>query len=495
MKKTYKINAGFLLLSAAMSLILLMTSCKKATEPAPVITSVINYEASPADSVLSGIVPDGQWVVISGQNLKNALAITFNGVPATFNHALFSQNSVVVQIPSIVFSTIDTNKLNTVEYTTPGGTAIFSFRLTPATPTITAISNVFANPGDSVFIYGANLVLVQSFSYGGTNIPSFKSDYYGTSLGFVMPNPAPSSGNVVITTKSGTVVFKIVATPTITGVSNENAVTDDSVWIYGTYLKSIQTFTFAGASITSFISSADGSVVGFKMPSISTSGPVSITTPFGAATTVYNVKDVNTGNLANFEWGNGWQWWGGSQLYSGDPSSGWPSYNSNFPGNRGHFQILQTGLLSPGEGNNYSSYAVRIANGQWIPTANLNDPITDWALKFEVSVKNPWNGGTFDISPSSTTYIARWEPWQVSATTTAAYKTNGWVTITIPFSMFKAKDATLGVGKGAPIAKLSDLVGTTGKSELIAFITNHGTANTPTGFYGAFDNFRVVKIK
>src|SRR5687768_16955803 len=197
MKKISNIHAGFLLVSVAMSLLLLMTACKKATEPAPVITSVINYEASPADSVLSGIVPDGQWVAITGQNLQNALQITFNGVPATFNNAIFSSTSVVVQIPSIVFSTIDTNKINTIEYTTPGGTAIFSFRLTPAAPTVTAISNVFANPGDSVFLYGTDLVLVESLSYGGTNIPSFKSDYYGTTLGFVMPNPAPMSGNVV----------------------------------------------------------------------------------------------------------------------------------------------------------------------------------------------------------------------------------------------------------------------------------------------------------
>ena len=70
-----------------------------------------------------------------------------------------------------------------------------------------------------------------------------------------MPNPAPTSGDVVVTTKSGTVIFKIAATPTITGVSNENAKTGDSVYIYGTYLKSIQTFTFAGTSITSFVSS------------------------------------------------------------------------------------------------------------------------------------------------------------------------------------------------------------------------------------------------
>jgi hypothetical protein len=499
MKKIHKIKGGFLFFSVAIALLLLMPACKKnLVEPSPVITGVVNYVASPNDTALSGIVPNGQWVVITGQHLQNALQITFNGVPATFNNALFAPNNVVVQIPSIVFSTIDTTKLNTITYTTPGGTATFSFRLTPAAPTITAISNVFANPGDSVFIYGADLVLVQSFSYGGTNIPSFKSGLYGTSLGFIMPNPAPVSGNVVVTTKSGTVIFKISATPTITGVSNENAKTGDSVYIYGTYLKSIQTFTFAGASITSFVSSADGSSVGFKLPALTQSGPVSITTPFGTATTVYKVNDIaGLGSISNWEWGGNfnWQWWGGATLNSGDPNSGWPPYNPDFPGNSSMYMSLKNNILSPGEGNTWSNYAIRMNGAQWVPTANINDPIANWAFKMEVNIPQSWNGGSLVIQSSNTTYIYRGEPWQVSATTTAPYKTKGWITLTIPFTEFRKADATLGEGKGASLTKFSDLLGGSGNSECTVYMHNYSTSATATGFYGAFDNLRVVKIK
>ena len=296
MKINHKINRGFLFFSVAIALILLMPACKKKVEePSPVVTGVINYVASPGDTALSGLVPNGQWVAITGQNLQNALQITFDGVPATFNNALFAPNSVVVQIPSIVFSTIDTTKLNTIQYTTRGGTTTFSFKLSPAVPAITAISNVFANPGDSVFIYGTDLILVSKFIYGGTTISSFKSNLTGTTLGFIMPTPAPVSGNAVVTTKGGTANFKIAAIPTITGVSNENAIQGDSVYVYGTYLKNIQTISFAGTAITSFKPSTDGSSVGFALPALSQSGPVSITTNFGTATTVYNVNDIGTG--------------------------------------------------------------------------------------------------------------------------------------------------------------------------------------------------------
>ena len=312
-----------------------LPACKKDVgNNAPVITDVRNYAADPNDTVYHSLVADNQWVVITGRNLQNALQITFDGVPASFNSALFASNSAVVQIPTITFSSIDTSKLYTIEYTTSAGSTTFSFKLGPDAPTITAISNVFANPGDSVFLYGANLVLVQSLSYGGTNITSFRSNTDGTSLGFLMPIQTPTD-EILLTTKGGSVAFKIVATPTITGVSNENANTGDSVYIYGTYLKNIQTFTFAGTPVTSFISSADGSSVGFVLPTLSQSGPVSITTQFGTATTVYNVNDIGTGSISNWEWsGNfNWQWWGGATVTSGDPNSGWPPYNPDFPGN------------------------------------------------------------------------------------------------------------------------------------------------------------------
>jgi hypothetical protein len=509
MNNIYKRNYGVLFFCVSMALILLMSACKKSVDGSPVITEVRNYVASPGDTVLSGVVPDGQWVVITGQNLQNALQITFNGVPATFNNALFASNSVVVQIPSIVFSTIDTNKLNTIEYTTPGGTTTFSFKLTPSVPAITAISNVFANPGDSVFIYGANLVLVQSFSYGGTNIASFKSDYYGTSLGFVMPSPAPTSGDVVVTTKSGTAILKIVATPTIAGFSNGNPSSGDSVYVYGTYLKSIQTFTFAGTSITSFVSSADGRSVGFVSPALTQSGPISITTVFGTATSIYKVNThtyLQDGVILDMEGGwsfNGMEgWWAaascGVNNAANDPF-GWLTKTTDFDGvygtNNTLFPFLNRGVFAGGEGGNWWETGTRIKPNQWMPASNLSDPVDNWAMQFEMSVPHPWNGVTLCFTTYfDGNYLARFEPWKNSASSTTAVTTNGWLTVTIPLSAFRKSDPTLGAGMGASVTSLSNLLGT-GNTGLNIVLKNYGTTPSATGFYGAFDNFRIVKIK
>jgi hypothetical protein len=498
MKKKSYLSLFFLPL--LFMIVALLPACKKNADGSsapPVIAAIKSYVASPNDTVLHSAVAKGQWVVITGQNLQNATQIYFDGVPASFNIALFAPGSAVVQIPAIQFSTIDTAKLYTVKYVTTAGSTVFSFKLGPPAPTVTAISNVFAAPGDSVFLYGTNLVLVQRFLYGGTPISSFKSNLDGTSLGFLMPATTPTD-QLLVVAKAGTVNMKIVATPTITSISNENARQGDSVFVYGTYLKNIQSLSFAGTPITSFKETSDGSSVRFVLPVLSKSGPVSVTTKFGTAATVYNVNDIATGAISNWEWSGAfnWQWWGGANLTSGDPSSGWPPYNPDFPGNSSLFMVLKNGVMTKGEGNTYSNYAILMNGAQWVPASHLNDAVSDWAFKFDVNISKPWNGGTIDIlSGVNSSPIARWEPWQKNETTTAAYATKGWITVTIPFSSFRKADATLGEGKGESISKLADLVGTSGNTSCTVYIHNYSTSATATGFYGAFDNLRVVKIK
>jgi hypothetical protein len=505
MKK--KLDIRLYLLPLLFAIVALLPACKKNNDNvgAPVITSIRMDHPSPKDTLMSTGNPKtdpswsggtGQYIAIVGHNLQNATEIDIDGVPVTFNPALFSSNSAVVPVPSIAFSTVDTTKLYTLHYVTPGGSTTFSFKLGPGAPTISAISNVFANPGDSVYLYGTNLVLVQKLVYGGTTISSYKSSIDGTALGFLMPATTPTS-QILVIAKGGIVKDTINATPTITSISDENANPGDSVYIYGTYFKAVQKLTFAGTAITSFTLSSKGNSIGFVMPSTSQSGPASVTTKFGTATTVYNVNDIATGAISNWEWSGdfNWAWWGGANLYSGNPSSGWPPYTPDFPGNSSQFMVLKTGILSSGEGNTYSNYAILMNAAQWVPAANLNDAPGNWAFKFEVSVPKDWNGGTIDIFSGVGGYIARWEPWQVTANATASYTTKRWITVTIPLSSFKASDPTLGDGEGASIAKISDLTGPTGNTACTVYIHNYSKSATTTGFYAAFDNLRVVKIK
>ncbi|HWV64823.1 hypothetical protein, partial [Chitinophaga sp.] len=96
-----------------------MQSCKKdVTAGAPEITSVRNYAASPEDTLV-GTITTGQWVVLIGHNLKDAVQISFNGVPASINSVMFSDTSATVLVPAVIpFPSVPAESLNTIRYIT-----------------------------------------------------------------------------------------------------------------------------------------------------------------------------------------------------------------------------------------------------------------------------------------------------------------------------------------------------------------------------------------
>ncbi|OMP75700.1 glycan-binding surface protein [[Flexibacter] sp. ATCC 35208] len=206
----------FWVLTAAFAL--LHAACKKdSLDGAPVITNVRNYAASPADTLVNYITT-GQWVVLIGHNLKDAVQISFNGVPATINSIMFSDTSATVLVPDIIpFPTVPAESLNTISYVTKHGTTTFSFAIVAPPPTISSISNENAHEGDSVYISGLNLFFINEITFAGTPITEYTSASNGTSIGFVLP-ALSHSGPVEISTKSGTVFTTFNVNDPVTGV-------------------------------------------------------------------------------------------------------------------------------------------------------------------------------------------------------------------------------------------------------------------------------------
>ncbi|WP_183580405.1 glycan-binding surface protein [Mucilaginibacter sp. X5P1] len=488
---------GSCLLALFLAMVALFPACKKNNEGAPSISDVRQYVASPGDTVLSTGNPNtspnlygngGNYVVIQGINLQNATEIDFDGVAANFNPALISSNNAVVPIPTINYTTIDAAKLYSITYKTKAGSTTFLFKLGPLPPTISAISNVFANPGDSVYLYGKNLVLVQQFVYGGTKILSFNSSPDGTALGFLMPAATPSS-QIIVTTKSGTALDTIRATPTITGISNEDAAPGDSVYITGTYFQSSQSLVFGGTTITSFKVSKDLKTIAFVMPALTSSqngGPLSITTKFGTATTVFNVEDFVDGVFQNWDNVNTYPW--GLSNTS----------NSDFPGNTGWYGELyntQSGgqPLGPYNSSWYNGgQGINMGGSQWVPTANISSSPANYAVKFELYVpkSTPWLYGDIYVAENySFTYISRYTPWINKAGTITPYYTDGWQTVTLPLSSFATNN-----GKGTPVPSISALLGSSGNTGMNIWFLNDSSV-TVKSYSLAIDNIRVVKIK
>ncbi|MCW0484477.1 glycan-binding surface protein [Gaoshiqia sediminis] len=510
MKKILFNRIHFFVLSCLVLVVMQLSSCKEEVQDAaPVITAVRNYAPAPDDTLVTGINP-GQWIVIHGSNLAGAVGISFNGMAADILPELFSDNTAVVQVPDAVpFFNVAPDVLNTIDYVTTAGSTVYRFDVIPLPVAITGNSLLARNVvGDSIFVYGTNLFLVENLTIADVEIAPLKTVSDGSSIGFVFPViDAPQPWEAVVVAKSGTYTFTISVEPKILAVSNANPAEGDSVKVYGINLNGVSSVSFGGASITDYTEDPDGFYVAFKAPNqwSYASGPLSIEATYGTATTPYPVNTQNgvtEGLLANVEWGDyfSWGWWGDVSLTVNNVASsgGWMTVRSDFDGTFGTNNSMFLSFNTPVLDGGASKYCPLGGNiNQWVPEANTTDPVENWALQFELSVAHPWNGGTlyFKTEFAGESYVARYEPWKISATKTVDYETDGWQTVTLPLTLFRQKDANGELGLGEPLASLKMLLGSSGNTKYDLTLKNFSGTPTKTGFYGAIDNIRVVKIK
>lgn len=506
MKKILNYRVNHLLFLSMMLIITMLISCNNNDDlnGAPVITAVRNYAPAPNDTLVTSISP-GQWIVIHGKNLKEATQISFNGFTASFEHGLFSDETAVVQVPwDVPFYNVDPALLNTINYTTKGGTTSFKFDVIPPLATITGNSMTSATKvGDSIYIYGTNLYLIEKLTLAGVDVSSFTTVEDGSSIGFVLPEidaPLPWAGVLVLA--SGSYDFNVLIVPEIYAVSNANPSQGDLIRIYGKNLNGVTSLSFGGATIKNFTEDSDGLYVEFVAPDKNfASGPVSIVSEYGTVSTPYSINTQNDhwlGLLANFEWGDyfGYDWSGDISLAFGPVAD----FNGSMGTNNSMYVYFNTPVLAGGESKyaklgNANNTSINNKNA-WMPVDNLSDPVENWGLQFEISIPNPWNGGTlyFRTEFAGDSYVARYEPWKIPGSNkTLAYKTLGWQTVTIPLSEFREKKVTL--GDGISVSSLKKLLGPTGESGYNLTLKNFTSSSTATGFYAAIDNIRVVKIK
>ena len=223
MKKIHTVNAGFLFFSITMALILVMSACKKNNiAQNPVITGVVNYAASPNDTALKTVAA-WQWVVVQGGNLGGVTQVTFNGVPATINSALCTENSIVIRIPSIAWQSVTKDQRNVITVVTGGGVASFQIKIVDA-PLIVRIRNYAASPNDTIVsfvvpgqhinIIGFNLEGADSISFQGIKADLSSAVYTDSSVIVKVPKDftggnASLANKITYTTKIGNHVFGI----------------------------------------------------------------------------------------------------------------------------------------------------------------------------------------------------------------------------------------------------------------------------------------------
>lgn len=170
----------------------------------PVISSVTLLDPAKQDSTLAKALP-GTLILITGQNLGGITQVSFNGQNAYFNPTYNTNTRLIITIPdNVPTEATDPEVPNTIHIVTTHGEVTYSFVIEIPPPSIQAISNENALPGDSLIIYGSSLWLIEKIVLpGGRETTDFAANEAGTRVGLIMPDLGSDTGRLIIYGKYG----------------------------------------------------------------------------------------------------------------------------------------------------------------------------------------------------------------------------------------------------------------------------------------------------
>jgi hypothetical protein len=240
--------------------------------------------------------PVGTSVTISGTSFTGATSVAFNGTTASFTVA--SDTAIQTAVPAGATT-------GPLSVTTPGGTATSSgaFTVVPA-PTIASFAPTSGPVGTSVTISGTNFTGATSVAFNGTSASFTLTS--ATAIQAAVPAGA-TTGPLSVTTPGGTATsssaFKVVPPPTITSFAPTSGPVGTSVTISGTSFTGATAVAFNGVGATFTV--ASDTAIQAIVPAGATTGPVSVTTPGGTATSAGNFAVTAILTAAKAGAGNG----------------------------------------------------------------------------------------------------------------------------------------------------------------------------------------------
>jgi hypothetical protein len=270
------------------------------TTPAGSATSSAGFSVTipPPLPTISGFNPAsgpvGSAVTITGSNFTGTSSVAFNGTSA--GYTVVSSSQISATVPTGASS-------GPITVTTPDGSATSSVSFTVINPpTITGFNPTSGPVGTTVTITGTNLTATSSVSFNGTS-----ASYTVTSdirLSATVPSGAPSGPITVTnpagsTTSSGSFTVTIPPPPpTISGISPTSGAAGVTVTISGS--------NFTGASSVAFNGTSAGYTVvsdtqiSATVPTGASSGPITVTTPGGSATSSVSFTVINPPTITGF---------------------------------------------------------------------------------------------------------------------------------------------------------------------------------------------------
>jgi nitrogen fixation protein len=234
--------------------------------------------ASAHTSSIAGFTPEqgpvGTQVYVTGSDFTDASDVQFSGASASFT--VTDDGDLTAYVPS--GAATGPISVVTPHHTT---TSTDSFTLT-ATPSVTGFSPGQGPVGTQVFLTGTDFTNASDVQFSGVSASFTVTD--DSDLSAYVPSGAATGPISVVTpdgTASSTDSFTVTETPSVTGFSPGQGPVGTQVFVTGSDFTNASDVQFSGVS-ASFTVTDDGDLSAY-VPSGAATGPISVVTPDGTA--------------------------------------------------------------------------------------------------------------------------------------------------------------------------------------------------------------------
>ena len=148
----------------------------------------------------------GQLIRIEGEGFMGLKKLYINGYDTYFNVAYVTDRSMLVNIHKNT-PVVDANEdeRNTIRFMKDKTETNYSFVIRAASPSISNINNTMPQTGEKVIVYGSGLDETTLVTLpGGTTVTNIESDEDGEWYSFIMPSGITSSGSIYSEGANGT---------------------------------------------------------------------------------------------------------------------------------------------------------------------------------------------------------------------------------------------------------------------------------------------------
>jgi hypothetical protein len=235
--------------------------------------------------------PVGTSVTITGTNFAGTTSVSFNSVAATFT--VNSNTQITATVPAGATT-------GPVTVTNPAGTATSGTNFVVILPpTIVSFSPASGLIGTSVIITGTNFTGTTDVRFNG--IAAAFTVNSNTQITATVPVGA-TTGPITVTNPAGTATsgtnFVVILPPTIVSFSPTSGPVGTSVTITGTNFTGTTDVRFNGVSATFTV--VTSTQITATVPAGATTGPITVTTPDGTATSGTNFVVILPPTIVSF---------------------------------------------------------------------------------------------------------------------------------------------------------------------------------------------------